>query len=199
MTSTLPIITTLGIAAYWSFVIILGLVGLVAIVLTIRRPRRALVYIATAAVAVTVLTVVLPKPATPLAASVILGLLALALGILGGGPAAQLVLVIASRGTVPEGSFGGIIVADHATGAPAGGTREVLRGGTTIGYLERAALVGSILAGFPQAIAVIVAIKSVGRLSELNEAEARERFIIGTLVSLGWASLCAGIWYFATR
>jgi hypothetical protein len=196
---TPPIVTTLGEAAYWIFVILLLLVGVFCVIMTLRSPRRIFVYLAAAALAVALLTVAIPGPNAPLAVAVVLGVLVLALATLGGGPATQLVLAIASRGTVPEGRFGGILVADHATTAPAGSTREILRGGTTIGILERIALAGSILAGFPQAIAVIVAIKSVGRLSELNESEARERFIIGTLVSLGWASACAGVWYFATR
>jgi hypothetical protein len=197
--STPPIITTLGDAAYWGFVILLILVSLVSVIATLRAPRRILVYIATAALALALLTVAIPGPQAPFGVEITLGILVLGLATLGGGPATQLVLAVASRGTVPEGHFGGILVADHAESAPAGSTREILRGGTTIGFLERIAMAGSILAGFPQAVAVIVAIKSVGRLSELNESEARERFIIGTLVSLGWASVCAGVWYFATR
>lgn len=34
----------------------------------------------------------------------------------------------------------------------------------------------------------MVAIKGVGRFSELASPEARERFIIGTLASLAWAA-----------
>ena len=43
------------------------------------------------------------------------------------------------------------------------------------------------------AIAVVVAIKGVGRFTELATAEARERFIIGTLASLIWACACAAL------
>jgi hypothetical protein len=68
---------------------------------------------------------------------------------------------------------------------------EVLRGGTTIGLLERIAIAGAIVAGFPEAVAVVVAIKGVGRFSELAAPEAKERFIIGTLASFVWASACA--------
>jgi len=68
---------------------------------------------------------------------------------------------------------------------------EVLRGGTTIGVLERIAIAGSIVAGFPEAVAVIIAIKGVGRFSELAAPEAKERFIIGTLASFVWAGACA--------
>ena len=73
----------------------------------------------------------------------------------------------------------------------------MLRGGTIIGYLERFATAGAIMAGFPEAIAVLVAIKGVGRFTELEAAEARERFIIGTLVSLIWACVCAGVFRLA--
>ena len=68
--------------------------------------------------------------------------------------------------------------------------REILRGGSTIGYLERFAFIASFMVGQPGAIAIIVAIKGLGRFSELENAAARERFIIGTLVSLVWAGLC---------
>ena len=88
------------------------------------------------------------------------------------------------------GTHGGILVTDVDSPAP---DREILRGGTTIGYLERLALVGTILVGQPAAIAVIVAIKGLGRFSELENAAARERFIIGTLASLAWAAACTGI------
>jgi hypothetical protein len=68
---------------------------------------------------------------------------------------------------------------------------EVLRGGTTIGILERIAIAGAIIAGFPEAVAVVIAIKGVGRFSELAAPEAKERFIIGTLASFVWACACA--------
>jgi hypothetical protein len=79
------------------------------------------------------------------------------------------------------------------TAAEAMGTSavEVLRGGTTIGILERLAIAGAIVAGFPEAVAVVIAIKGVGRFSELAAPEAKERFIIGTLASFVWACACA--------
>ncbi|RZU65688.1 hypothetical protein EV379_2026 [Microterricola gilva] len=73
----------------------------------------------------------------------------------------------------------------------AAGTHEVLRGGAAIGVLERLCVVLGIVAGFPEALAIIVAVKGLGRFTELAAAEARERFIIGTLASLLWASACA--------
>lgn len=71
------------------------------------------------------------------------------------------------------------------------GNPQVLRGGTTIGYLERFAVVGAVLVGQPAAIAIIVAVKGLGRFTELDSAAARERFIVGTLASLIWAAACA--------
>lgn len=72
----------------------------------------------------------------------------------------------------------------------------VLRGGAWIGMLERLAITGSVLAGFPEAVAVVLAVKGLGRYPELREAHpdrrspAAERFIIGTLASYTWAGLC---------
>jgi hypothetical protein len=106
------------------------------------------------------------------------------LGTIGGSAFVSLVLDLATRDTVTLGSHGGIMVM-----APAP-VREILRGGAAIGYLERAALIGSVLAGQSAAVAVIVAIKGLGRYSELENAAARERFIIGTLASLLWAGVC---------
>ena len=83
---------------------------------------------------------------------------------------------------------GGIVIDD--TGAISK-RREILRGGSTIGYLERAALIGAVIAGQAAAAALIVAVKGLGRFSELDDSMARERFIIGTLTSLIWAGACA--------
>lgn len=61
----------------------------------------------------------------------------------------------------------------------------LLRGGMWIGIIERIAVTGSILAGMPALIAVVVAVKGLGRYPELKEqAGASERFIIGSLASL---------------
>ena len=127
-----------------------------------------------------------------------LGLSVLALSVLGGGPAVLFVLAVASKGSVREGHHGGIVV-ERAVREPDGEIvqGEVLRGGTVIGVFERVAATATIMAGFPEAIAVIVAIKSVGRFTELDVAEVRERFIIGTLVSLVWAAACGALFRFA--
>jgi len=68
-------------------------------------------------------------------------------------------------------------------------TPGVLRGGTWIGILERVLITGGILVGMPEVIAVVIAVKGLGRYPELRETEPElrggvaERFIIGTLAS----------------
>jgi len=111
--------------------------------------------------------------------------------VLGGWPASQLVLALATRSTTEPSAHGGILV--RALTPEGVTTREVLRGGTTIGLLERFAAAGTIMAGFPEGLAVLIAIKGVGRFTELEQPEARERFLIGTLTSIVWACVCAGI------
>lgn len=107
--------------------------------------------------------------------------LAIALAMLGGGPVALAAVELARRRDSAE----------HAPGATApAATATALRGGTTIGLLERLAVAGTILAGFPEGIAIVVAIKGVGRFTELTTPETKERFMIGTLASLIWACAC---------
>jgi hypothetical protein len=80
-------------------------------------------------------------------------------------------------------------VAEHDTGEPDTG----LRGGAWIGYLERAAVGATLLAGWPEGVALVLAVKGVGRYSELREPNAPEAFIIGTLTSILWAAGAAGV------
>jgi hypothetical protein len=119
-----------------------------------------------------------------------LGLVALATA--GGGPLVSFVLRVIVKSPQKAGKHGGIVPDEeqHRKGVK---TRrhEVLRGGATIGYLERFGVVGAILVGQPAAIAIIVAVKGLGRFTELDTAAARERFIVGTLGSLIWAATCA--------
>jgi hypothetical protein len=91
-----------------------------------------------------------------------------------------------------------LALAGSAARATARVQRDVLRGGAWIGALERLALLGTLLAGWPEGLAVIVAIKGLARYPELRTSTAagtgaNERFIIGTLASLGWASICAWV------
>ncbi|NED94648.1 hypothetical protein G1H11_04920 [Phytoactinopolyspora alkaliphila] len=69
---------------------------------------------------------------------------------------------------------------------------ETLRGGATIGSLERVAIVVSLLAGWPEGLALTLAVKGFGRYPELRKPSAPERFIIGTFASILWAAAVAG-------
>jgi hypothetical protein len=121
--------------------------------------------------------------------------------VLLGAPATRTVLDRASRRSQADGAdTDGADDADADGAAGAGSAHQgptsaaatdALRGGTWIGYLERLAITGSIIAGFPTAIAVVVAIKGLGRYPELKgNPAASERFVIGTLASFLWATLC---------
>ena len=70
-----------------------------------------------------------------------------------------------------------------------------LRGGEWIGYLERLAVYGAILAGFPEGVAVARVVKSFARYPEIKASStgAAERFIVGTFVSVLFACACAGV------
>lgn len=73
---------------------------------------------------------------------------------------------------------------------------STLRGGAWIGALERLAIYSGLLIGWPEAIAIVLAVKGLGRYPELKNGEnsaVAERFIIGTFVSVLWACGCAGV------
>jgi hypothetical protein len=86
---------------------------------------------------------------------------------------------------------------EDVTPDPAGSLRsagQVLRGGAWIGILERLAVFATLVARWPEGIAVVLAVKGLGRYPELRTGRRpglAERFIIGTLVSVLWAGLCA--------
>jgi len=167
--------------------------ALVLVTVAGRKPTTLPLAIAGGLVVLSLVVVaVLPwnVPALPAA---ILALLAVALATVGGNPVVRWVLAAADGGKTREGDRGGILVELMAAPPAPPREEEILRGGTTIGYLERLASALSIVAGFPAAIAVIVALKGVGRFSELATPAARERFIVGTLASLLWACTVAGI------
>jgi len=118
------------------------------------------------------------------AATVVLVGLAALLATAGGGPLTALVFDLVDRRETPAES---LQLAGH-----------VLRGGAWIGALERAATFATLVAGWPEGLAIVLALKGLGRYPELRAAEdgvrtgAAERFIIGTFVSVLWACACAG-------
>ena len=87
---------------------------------------------------------------------------------------------------------------DDATRQTLDQAGQVLRGGAWIGALERIAVFAGLAAGFPEGVAVVLALKSVGRFPDLrgdagSGSATTERFIIGTLTSVLWAAACAGV------
>lgn len=140
----------------------------------------------------------------------LLGLVA----VLAGGPLCQLVFArvdrearLAARARQEaahraDGSDGGAVVAQAAAPAPGSGAHQgvvaaarVLPGGTWIGMLERLAIYAGLVAGYPEAIAICLALKGLARYPELKATTtgAAERFIIGTFVSVLLACGCAGL------
>ena len=99
--------------------------------------------------------------------------------VLGGGPVATAILR----------------AADPAAVGVAGGPQDpaILRGGAWIGVLERAAVSAALLTGSAEALAVVIAVKGLGRFAELRAPAAAERFIVGTLASGLWAAACVGV------
>jgi hypothetical protein len=85
--------------------------------------------------------------------------------------------------------------ADPAAAGVSGGPQdpEILRGGAWIGVLERGAIAATLLVGWPEGLAVVLAVKGLGRFSELRSPAAAERFIVGTLASGLWAAGCVGV------
>jgi hypothetical protein len=85
--------------------------------------------------------------------------------------------------------------ADPAAVGVSGGPQdpEILRGGAWIGALERAAVAVTLLTGSAEALVAVLAVKGLGRYSELRAPAAAERFIIGTLASALWAAGCVGV------
>lgn len=103
-----------------------------------------------------------------------------ALAVVGGGPVTALLFRVVDRESVSP--------TDSIQGAAA-----VLRGGLWIGLLERAAVFASLVAAFPEGVAIALAVKGLGRYPELRNPAAAERFIVGTFASVLWASACAGV------
>jgi F0F1-type ATP synthase membrane subunit c/vacuolar-type H+-ATPase subunit K len=78
---------------------------------------------------------------------------------------------------------------DHAQSA---GPPPQLRGGKWIGVLERVGVAASLVCGWPEGIAIVLAVKGLGRYPEL-QAGTTERFIIGTFVSVLFAAGACGV------
>jgi len=95
------------------------------------------------------------------------------------------------KGRVNPGGEGEANARALGDGPDSDRARAKLRGGTWIGVLERLAITGTLLAGEPGGVAVVVAVKGLGRYPELRAGDdpaVSERFVIGTLASLVWAA-----------
>lgn len=115
-------------------------------------------------------------------ATTVLVTLAGLLAVVGGGPVTTRVFASVDRQESTRGTL-------DAAG-------QVLRGGAWIGALERLAVFAGLAAGFPEGVAVVLALKGVGRFNDLKgdaASAATERFIIGTFTSVLWAAGCAGV------
>lgn len=184
------------IVAILSIVVFLALcAALVLVTVAARRPRNIPLATAAGLVVLSLVVVAIVPWNVPLLGGVLIALLATALAIVGGDPITRRILDIATHGEVRDGARGGILVLDSRSDDEDDSDRvhEVLRGGITIGYLERIAVVAALIAGYPEAIAVVVAVKGIGRFSELADSAARERFIVGTLASLLWAGVIGAL------
>ena len=100
--------------------------------------------------------------------------LAGALAVVGGGPVTALLLRLVDRERIDP--------PDPPEGA-----------GLWIGLLERSVVFVSLVAAFPEGIAIALAVKSIGLYPRLRAPGAGERFVIGTFASVLWATACAGV------
>ena len=101
------------------------------------------------------------------------------------------VVAVAGGGLVTTQIFG---IVDRAS--PVRQAGEVLRGGAWIGALERLGVYVALVAGWGPGLAIVLAVKGLGRYPELRSQEdtgAAERFIIGTFSSVLWAVACVGL------
>lgn len=119
------------------------------------------------------------------------------LSALGGGPVTTAILAFVSRAhqtpTMPAprdddaASLTGTVTA----------SQPILPGGAWIGFFERLTTTVCLLLGWPEAIAMTLAIKGVGRYPEIAKSNhgpvVAERFLLGTFVSILWAAGCAGV------
>ncbi|SEL88162.1 hypothetical protein SAMN04515665_12220 [Blastococcus sp. DSM 46786] len=160
--------------------LLLGLVGLAGSALALRGERGTGATGAIALVGALAVAAAFAWPASGGAGVVQAGAALAALAaVAGGGPVATAVLH----------------AADPAATGVSGGPQDpdILRGGAWIGVLERGAVAATLLAGWPEGLAVVLAVKGLGRFSELRAPAAAERFIVGTLASGLWAAACVGV------
>ena len=90
---------------------------------------------------------------------------------------------------------------DHLLIEAPAGCEEAARAfyGGVLGLLERTAIASTLWSGWPEGLAIVLAVKGLGRYAELGKDGAAERFILGTFASVLWACACTGIAVLATK
>lgn len=168
-------------------VVVALIVALVGSVIPAQRSPRWLPS-AVAAVALAVAGVAAVARSTPVTgvAAVVSVVLCGAVAVVGGTSLVPAVFRLAPRHPAHGNDTADM---DDTTDDP----DTVLRGGLVIGALERTAVVASILAGWPEGIAVVLAVKGLARYPELRRAQSSEYFIIGTFTSVLWAAAAGGV------
>lgn len=162
---------------------------LLGVVLAVSLPgwwQRAVIWPALGSAALCAAMVVAASATTvPRPAQIICTGLAVLASAVGGGPLTVAILGRASSATMPR-------VREPGRPDPTP-PEDLLRGGTWIGVLERIAVTATLIAGWPEGLAVVLAVKGLARYPELRSpgAGASERFIIGTFTSVLWAAACA--------
>ncbi|TSD95349.1 hypothetical protein FOS14_18500 [Skermania sp. ID1734] len=104
-----------------------------------------------------------------------------------------LVVAAAALGGIPMAPSAFRIARWQPDAGEVGTAAGPLHGGRIIGILERAAVAATVLAGWPEGMAIVLAVKGLARYPELRAPHASEQFIIGTFTSVLWALCAAGI------
>lgn len=174
-------------------VVCLAVCAAVAVLSTLphgRFLRTAAVVIATVALATAAVAAAVVSPAEGSTRGVVVTLVVViaAFGGVGLVPVVFDLVEVDHRDRGPADESG----ADDADGDDATAPRP-LRGGRVIGVLERVAVVGALVAGWPEGIAVVLAVKGLARYPEIRDQHAGEQFIIGTFASVLWAVAAAGV------
>jgi hypothetical protein len=102
--------------------------------------------------------------------------------------ASGLLVAIFAAGPVVAGVLGALRLAEGHEGRAG-----LPSAGSIIGWLERALVFGLLLGGSPEAAGLVVTAKSVARFPELSQDQNSfaEYFLVGTLVSIGFAAAVA--------
>lgn len=173
----------------------LGLGGAVAFLLSLRadvvtgpRPLAVVVVVTlTTAWAVTWFVAQAAPPSTGVAPTIALAALVVAT-VFGGGPFSTAIIRIADP-NVHVAESARAAADELGSSRASAATPDLLKGGALVGVLERAGIVASLLIAFPEGVAIVLALKGLGRFGELRIPAAPERFIVGSLASILWALL----------